>query len=135
MSKYTYNLAASLERALAGVPRAQPAQVAGYWANREFWLNEFDHLIEVINGFDLRLGRMRAAYDLYARTHGGEHNVDEFGIPRQRPRDPSSPSARKDDASDARAALKTLADRALDLGIATRDEYDCFIDRIRITRN
>ncbi len=110
MSNYTDNLGASLQRALAGVPRAQPAQIAGYWANREFWLAEFEHLLAVIDGFDERLERMRLAYDQYAQRYGGEHNTDEFGVPRQRPRDRASPSQRRDDASDARTSLKALCE-------------------------
>lgn len=92
MSKYIYNLSTSLERALSGVPRAQPAQVAGYWANREFWLEEFEHLLSVIDGFDERLRRMRTAYNRHSR-HEGEHNRDEFGNPRQRVGDPTSPAS------------------------------------------
>ena len=133
MSNYIYNLGASIERALSSVPSAQPEQVAGYWENRDFWLSEFDHLLAVIEGFDVRLDRMRDAYDRYAKRHGGEHNTDEFGVPRQRIRDPTSPSQRRQDASGARTALKALADRALDLRIATGEEYDTFVRRLRVT--
>ena len=133
MSNYIYNLGTSIERALARVPSAQPEQVAGYWANREFWLSEFDHLLAVIEGFDGRLAQMRDAYDCYVKGHGGEHNADEFGVPRQRIGDPTSPSQRRQDAAGARSALKALADRAMDLRIATGDEYNLFIRRLRVT--
>ena len=133
MSKYIYNLGASIERALSGVPEAQPAQVAGYWANRDFWLSEFEHLPDVIDGFDKRLTRMKIAYDWYTKNHGGEHNRDEFGTPRQRVYDPTSDSQRRADASGARTSLKQLADRAIDLRIAKPSEYDAFVTRLRIT--
>ena len=133
MSNYIYNLGVSIERALAGIPRAQPAQVAGYWANRDFWLAEFDHFRDVLHGFDDRLARMRDAYDRYAQNNGGEHNADEFGTPRQRIVELSSSSQRKKDASGARSALKTLADRALDLKIATSEEYDTYVRHLRVT--
>ncbi len=133
MSKYIYNLGACIERALSGVPRAQPAQVAGYWANRDFWLGEFEHLLSVIDGFDARLERMRMAYERHSQRIGGEHNRDEFGKPRQRIGDPTSPQQRRQDAAGARSALKALADRSLDLKIATVDEYDAFVKRLLIT--
>jgi len=133
MSNYTYNLGASIERALASVPQAQPALVAGYWANRGFWVDEYAHLLAVIDGFDERMRIMESAYDAHSLRVGGEHNRDEFGNPRQRVRDPTSPKQRREDASGARKALKTLADRAMDLEIATPKEYDTFLDLLRIT--
>ena len=133
MSKYIYNLSASLERALAGVPTAPPGQVAGYWANRDFWLSEFDHLLSVIAGFEGRLQRMDLAYDWYVRNHPAKESRDEFGTVGQRPKDPTSGSQRRGDASDARTALKVLADRSLDLNIAKPDEYEAFIRRLRIS--
>lgn len=81
MSKYIYNLGACIERALSGAPQAQPALVAGYWANREFWLAEFAHLLTVIEGYDSRLNQMKIAYDQFVAKHG-EHNRDEYGNPR-----------------------------------------------------
>ena len=74
MSNYTYNLGVSIERALSGVPKAQPALVAGYWSNRDFWLDKFSHLLFVIDGFDERLAKMEAAYDVHSQRVGGEHN-------------------------------------------------------------
>jgi hypothetical protein len=133
MSQYIYNLGACIERALSGVPRAQPAQIAGYWANRDFWLAEFEHLLAVIDGFDARLEPMRIAYEEHSQRLGGEHNADEFGVPRQRVSDPTSPQQRRQDAAGARSALKKLADRSLDLKIADANEYDAFVIRLRIT--
>ena len=133
MSNYTYNLGVSIERALSGVPKAQPALVAGYWSNRDFWLDEFSHLLFVIDDFDERLAKMEAAYDVHSQRVGGEHNRDEYGNPRQSVRDPTSSKQRREDASGARSALKKLADRALDLDVSTSDEYDAFLKRLRIT--
>ena len=133
MSNYTYNLGASIERALMQVPSAQPAQVAAYWANREFWLKEFEHLLCVIDGYDDRLAKMKLAYSTYSRLAGGEYNRDEFGTPRQRIIDTASDKKRREDASGARTALKRMADRALDLSIATIEEYDGFLLELRIT--
>ena len=131
MSNYIYNLGASIERALAGVPTVQSAVIAGYWANREFWLDEFAHLVSVIDGFDERLARMESAFD--ANTENDEPDENLYGTPTHRVRDPTSPRQRREDASGARKALKTLAERSLNLEIATADEYDAFIQRIRIS--
>ena len=54
MSKYSINLASALYTALAGVPSAQPAAVAGYWANREFFYEEFQHFLAVAKEYDDR---------------------------------------------------------------------------------
>ena len=129
-TSYAELMAANL---ISGVPKAQPALVAGYWSNRDFWLDEFSHLLFVIDGFDERLAKMEAAYDLQSQRVGGEHKRDEYGNPRQSVRAPTSSKQRREDASGARSALKKLADRALDLDVSTSDEYDAFLERLRIT--
>jgi len=133
MSNYIYNLGASIERALAGVPTVSAAVVAGYWSNREFWLDEFAHLISVIDGFDERLERMEFAFDTYSSQHDADANENVYGIPTNRVLDPTSPSQRRQDASGARSALKNLAEKALNLKIATSEEYDAFVRRIRVS--
>ena len=133
MSLYVRNLSKALVDALARVPSAQPSQVAGYWANRGFWMKEFSHLLDVMDGYDERFARMQLAQDSYVQTHGGPHNRDEFGNPKQQVRDTTNPSSRRFAASEARTALKALADRAMDLHIATSKEYDDFVSELRIT--
>jgi hypothetical protein len=108
--------------------------VAGYWANRDFWLAEFQHLLDVIAGYDDRLAKMTRAQYLYIGMHGGPHNRDEYGNPRQLVRDTANPSSRRFAASEARTALKALADRALDLKIASNEDYDRFVSELRINR-
>lgn len=133
MSRYVGNLSKAMVDALARVPSAQPSQVAGYWANRGFWIKEFFHLLDVIDGYDERLAQMKGAQDAYVLRHGGLHNRDEFGNPKQQVRDTTNPSSRRFAASESRAALKALADRAMDLQIATSSEYDEFLTNLRIT--
>jgi hypothetical protein len=133
MSIYVRNLSRALVDALACVPNAQPSQVAGYWANRGFWIKEFSHLLDVIDGYEGRLAQMQHAQDEYVKTRGGHHNRDEFGNPKQQARDTTNPSTRRFAASEARTALKALADRAMDLHIANRKEYDDFLSDLRIS--
>jgi hypothetical protein len=133
MSRYITEISTAIVHALASVPSAQPAQVAGYWENREFWLSEFEHLRTVIDGYESRLARMQTAFERHIQAHGGPHNRDEFGVPRQHPVKTTN-SNLKFSASEARSTLKRLADRALDLKITSYDEYDRFIASLRITQ-
>jgi len=132
MSLYADNLSAALVNALSRVPKVQPSQIAGYWANRQFWLEEFAHLLDVVDGYQTRLAKMQRAQDEYIAKCGGLHNRDDLGIPRQNVRDTTNPSSRRFAASEARTTLKALADRAIDLRIATIKEYDDFIAALRI---
>lgn len=134
MSRYINRIGDAIENALSQVPSAQPSQVAGYWANRDFWLCEFQHLLDTIDGYDQRLAKMKTPQDLYVAEHGGrEHNRDEFGEPYQHVRDTTKSSTRRSAASNARTVLKALADRALDLGIASTIDYDAFNKRLRVS--
>ena len=133
MSRYIRNLADALETALAGVPRADAAKVCGYWANRDFWLAEFDHLVRVIDGFDGRLAKMTTAHDDRARADGRSLKRDELGLVSRTVSDTTSPRSRREWAGGARAALKRLADRARDVGAASRGDYDGFVRGLRIT--
>ncbi len=134
MSRYVDNLSKAVVSALSRVPTAQPSQLAGYWANRQFWLDEFAHLLDVMDGYDTRLASMQRAQDEYVARHGGPHNRDEFGNVIQKARDTTNPSSRRFAASEARTALKALADRAMDLRIASAKEYDEFVAALRISK-
>jgi len=133
MSQYLSNLSDAIFKALSRVPSAQPSQVAGYWANRDFWLAEFHHLLDAIEGYDSRLQRMMHAQDTYIQKFGGDFNRDEFGTPRQQVRDTTNSASRRSAASNARTALKAMADRALDLRIAAQPDYDSFVHALRIS--
>lgn len=132
MSRYSHDVGSALIQALSNVPSTQPAQLAGYWANRDFFLAEFRHYLAVVDGYDQRVVRMKAAHDHYLRNYGGPHNRDEFGTPRQALAATTSTSERRKMASAVRTSLKKLADRALDLKIASDEEYDAFLDRIKV---
>lgn len=132
MSKYSINLANSLCAALAGVPSAQPAAVAGYWANREFFYEEFQHFLAVAKEYDHRRSAMKVAYDKYIAINGGPHNRSEFGEPRNEIVSTTDKSWRRNAASDIRSALVLLADRALNLKIASDAEYDEYMSRLKI---
>jgi hypothetical protein len=133
MSLYVRNMSKALVDAMSRVPSAQPSQIAGYWANRRFWLDEFAHLLDVMDGYDSRLAKMQRAQEAYIAKHGGPHNRDEFGNLKQEVRDTTNPSSRRFAASEARTALKALADRAMDLHIATNAEYDDFVNALRVS--
>ena len=132
LSKYSINLGSAIYTALAGVPSAQPAAVAGYWANREFFYNEFQHFLSVAKEYDTRRATMKAAYDKYIAAHGGPHNRSEFGEPRGAITATTDKSWRRKAASDIRSALMALADRALNLKIATDAEYDSYTSKLKI---
>jgi hypothetical protein len=133
MSLYVRNLSRALVDALSRISTAQPSQVSGYWANRLFWLDEFAHLLGVMDGYDARRDQMQRAQDSYITKNGVPHNRDEYGNPKQEVRDTTNPSSRRFAVSEARTALKALADRALDLHIATAADYDAFVHKLRIT--
>ena len=132
MSQYSINLASAIYKALSSVPSAQPAVVAGYWANREFFYSEFVHFLNVAKEYDNRRTTMKSAYDKYVARNGGPHNRNEFGKPRQQIRSTTDKSWRRTAASDVRTALVSLADRSLNLKIATDAEYDEFLAKLKI---
>ena len=134
MSKYVDRVAKTIVDGLAGVPKAQPAMVAGYWANRQFWLDEFSHLVRIANDYPLRVERMQAAHDRYAAQHGGTHNRDEFGEPFQVIGRTTTKGERKRSIGEARNSLQALADRVLNLKIADLDQYEDFVDCLRNIR-
>ena len=132
MSNYVLNIGSAIIKALEGVPRAQPALVAGYWENIDFWLGELAHLIAVSDGYDDRLSVMKLAHDGYLRG-SAPHNQDDFGIPFQSAVSTTSNAERKRMISSARASLRQVADRALDLCLISVAEYNGFIERLRVT--
>lgn len=97
-----------LSELLAEGLRAEPAQVAGKWVNREFWHDEFAHLLNVIDGFDERLQRMKSVYEQHSRRVGDEYDRDEFGNPHRRISDPTSPKQRREDASGASVCIENF---------------------------
>lgn len=52
MSNYFYNLGESLARVLDCASRSQPEMLAGYMANIEFWLAEYQHVVDLSNGYE-----------------------------------------------------------------------------------
>lgn len=114
MSQYLINVGSSIVAALDGVTSAQPAMVAGYWANIGFWLEEFRHFVRTTDGDKQRSENMKSSYDHYCQKHGGPHNRDEFGQLFQ--------SAK---------ATTTGAERSLNLRIITISQYDEFIEQLK----
>lgn len=133
MSQYVRNIGSSIVTALASVPSAQPAQVAGYWANSDFWLSELQHLMDVNNGYESRLDRMKAAHDAFMGSDRPP-NRDINGTPRQTVVPTSRSSERKNVVGAARASIQALADRALDLRIIDKPSYFAFLDQLREVR-
>lgn len=136
MSKYVLNIGSAIVDALDGVKSAQPAMVAGYWANIPFWLEEFHHLIVASQTYESRLERMRLAHHRYTQQHGGPFNLDEFGEPFQSAIATTSAADRKRIIGAVRSALESVADRALNLKIIPLSEYDRFMESLTtITQN
>ena len=135
MSNYVLNIGSAIVDALGGVPSAQPAMVAGYWANRQFWLEEFRHLIGISEDYERRSERMKSAHDRYTREHGGPFNLDEFGRPFQSANATTSIADRKRIIGAVRSSLMDLADRAFDLKITSRYDYDGFIEELKSVTN
>lgn len=114
------------------MPSAQPAAVAGYWANREFFYEEFQHFLAVAKEYDDRRITMKAAYDKYIANHGGPYNQTGLGDARGEITSTTDKSWRRTAASDVRTALVSLADRALNLKIASDAEYDEYMSKLKI---
>lgn len=131
MSKYIINVGSAIVAALEGISATQPAIVAGFWANREFWFQELQHLRHIHNEYEQRLETMTAAHDRYANAHEGVHNRDEFGIPMQSPQKTTTGGERQRIVGNVHSALVKLADRALDLKITHGREYDSFVEKLR----
>ena len=117
--------------ALASVPAGQPAQVAGYWANRGFWLAEFRHLVSVALAYEERVQQMARGFQDYVRERGGPHNQDDCGGEYQTIRYTTTLGQRKDCIGQARLSLKRLADRAFDLRITNAQQYDDFLNQLK----
>jgi hypothetical protein len=121
--------------ALDGVQSAQPAMVAGYWANIQFWLEEFRHLVTTSQTYEGRLERMKSAHHRYTIAHGGPFNIDEFGQPFQSATSTTSAADRKRIIGAARSSLLCVADRALNLKIISLAEYDSFMEKLKSLAN
>jgi hypothetical protein len=119
-------LANVLERAAA----AQPEQFAGYVANLDFWLEEYEHLVRVKEGFEARNEKMRVAFEAYATEHGGPHNRDDTGGWHQG----FHPTTAKQDRNGMivrnRLALARIIRRALKLSIIDFPRHDDLLERI-----
>ncbi len=131
MSKYLINVGSSIVAALDGVSSAQPAMVAGYWANIDFWLEEFRHFVRITDGYKQRSENMKVSHDRYCQKHGGPHNRNEFGQPHQSAMATTSDPERKRIVGAVRSSLMHVADRALNLRIITNSQYDEFIEQLK----
>lgn len=105
--------------------------VAGYWANIDFWLEEFRHFVRITDGYEQRSENMKSSYDHYCQKHGGPHNLDEFGQPQQSATATTSGPERKRIVGAVRSSLMHVADRALNLRIITNSQYDDFIEQLK----
>ena len=88
--------------------------------------------MKVAKEYDQRCSQMRLAYDHYIATHGGPHNRGEFGKPREEIGRTTDKSWRRAWASEIRTSLVALAERSLDLEIATDVEYDQYLASLKI---
>jgi len=100
-----------------------PERFAGYAANREFWVSEAVHCLEVIAGYEERFARMKAASE-----ESRPHKVDW-------PMKPiSEPSMRSGDLSKARDRVREVVQRFLRrcLKIFPDDKFAILKDAKRI---
>jgi len=130
MSNYFYNLGESLARVLDGASRSQPEMLAGYMANIEFWLAEYQHVVDLSNGYEARFAAMKLARDAYRAEHGSPHNRDDCGFPREdlTPGDP--PHDRRVMLNRCRDLLGKMTERALKLDIVDFAQHDEIMERL-----
>src|SRR5262245_57754811 len=83
MSRYLIEIGEALAKVLENASSSQPEQFAGYVANLDFWLSEFEHLVAASGGFHERFKTMSQARNDYLATHGGGNNLDDCGQPYQ----------------------------------------------------
>ena len=133
MSKYISNISEILAGVLDRATRAQPEQFAGYWANIDFWIAEYEHLVAIAAGYDQRINAMKAAYDQHIREHGGPHNFDDCGKPYQRVK-PSKRGDRKEAVRAVKEALDRVVERAHRMGMIDFDERDRLSERVKVAR-
>ncbi|MBW3599095.1 MAG: hypothetical protein KY475_17720 [Planctomycetes bacterium] len=94
MSHYLIEIGEALASVLERATTTQPEQFAGYIANLDFWLGEYEHLATVVAGYDERLRRLREAYDRYLGEQSGPHNLDDVGDPYAAPARTTKPHER-----------------------------------------
>jgi hypothetical protein len=133
MSKYISDVSDLFCGVLQRAACAQPAQFAGYWANIDFWIAEYEHLIGIAAGYDKRWNAMKSAFDQYVALHGGPRNLDEGGTPYQAITKTNS-SKRREAVWAAKEALERLVERAHQLGMIEYPQRDEFIERIKFAR-
>jgi hypothetical protein len=129
MSKYIADICETVAGVLDRATRAQPEQFAGYWANVEFWISEYEHVVDVAAGYEDRFQSMKAARDQYIQLHGGPHNLDDSGHPYYSFR-PSKRSDRLDSIGAVQRALERFVERAQQLGIIGFEDSDRVMERI-----
>ena len=95
-------------------------QIAGQAANLDFWSNEVQHCLEVIDGYKGRFTRMRSAQMAYA----ADHQTSEFSL------DPDDPCCfpgkvsppRRIDYRELETARRSLLDAMHRFLVRCRDE-------------
>jgi hypothetical protein len=66
---YSVEQATLLARQLEGLATRNAHQVAGQFANLEFWLNEVAHVLTTIDGYPHRFRQLRDAQNAWVKAH------------------------------------------------------------------
>ena len=130
MSLYLIKIGESLAEVLERAASAQPEQFAGYAANFDFWVAEFEHLVWVNDGYNDRLKAMQAAWRGYVAAQGGPHNLDDVRTPYQMALRTTRPKERIGIIARNRKALARLIKRALKLDLIDFPRHDELLERI-----
>jgi hypothetical protein len=67
---YAIDISAALVNVLKHASGGPAEKFAGYAANRDFWVAEAQHCLDVIAGYDVRFARMKEASERYEGRQG-----------------------------------------------------------------
>ncbi len=130
MSRYLIEIGESLAKVLENALSSQPEQLAGYFANVDFWIGEYRHLVSVSVGFEVRFKLMSQARHDYLATRGGAHNLDDCGEPYQGVVKTTSQQDRNAILVRCRTAVERLIERALRYRLIDIERHDDLLAQI-----
>jgi hypothetical protein len=77
---YSLDIAEVLASQLDRLAKLNPYQLAGQFANVDFWRDEVRHCLDVIDGYRARFERIRTAETSYVKEHETQRYYPEFDI-------------------------------------------------------
>jgi hypothetical protein len=77
---YIEDICSPLIKVLEKTAQLPCHQLAGHVANLDFWMNEVEHCLGVVSGYDERFERMKEALQTQAAIEGIEPNLLQRGV-------------------------------------------------------